>query len=190
MGAATPLPPDRPTARPGSDGVELRLIAAEHTDMGWPVDPAGLTEILVRVHRDYGPLPLYLTENRAAYPDRVEPDGWVSDSARVAYLDAHIRPCAMPSRPVVDLRGYFMWSLLDNFERAEGWAKRFGLVQVDYMTQRRTLRESAIWYQRTIAAGGPARNRPGQDSVCRQDDVWTRAAPPGEGVAAPRRDNE
>jgi beta-glucosidase len=155
--AATPLPPDRPTAWPGSDGVEHRPVVGEVTDMGWPVDPTGLTEVLVRVDRDYGPLPLYVTENGAAYPDRVEHDGRVPDPRRVAYLDAHIRAAHEAIASGADLRGYFVWSLLDNFEWAEGYAKRFGLVHIDYPTQRRTLKESALWYQRMIAAGGPTR---------------------------------
>ncbi len=155
--AATPVPPERPTAWPGCERAEHRQVPGEVTDMGWPIDPSGLTGLLVRVHREYGPLPLFVAENGAAYPDHVGPDGRVYDARRVAYLDGHIRAAHAAVASGVDLRGYFVWSLLDNFEWAEGYAKRFGLVHVDYSTQRRTPNESAFWYQRMIAAGGPSR---------------------------------
>ncbi len=124
------------------------------TAMGWPIVPEGLTELLVRVARDYGPLPLFVTENGAAFHDYVDPDGEVQDPERVAYLEAHFRAAHAAIAEGVDLRGYFVWSFLDNFEWAEGYSKRFGIVYVDYGTQRRIPKHSARWYSRVVAANG------------------------------------
>jgi beta-glucosidase len=158
VGAAEqPSPADEPSAWPGCADVRWHPVPGEVTDMGWPIDPSGLTEILLRVHREYGPLPLFVTENGAAYPDTVDPEGRVPDPERIAYLRGHLEAAHDAVRAGVDLRGYFVWSLLDNFEWAEGYGKRFGIVHVDYPTQRRTLKESAHWYRRVIAAGGPPR---------------------------------
>jgi beta-glucosidase len=112
---------------------------------GWDIDPAGLLEILNRVHRDYPPLPIYLTENGAAFDDRVV-DGLVHDTDRIAYIESHVEALATARAQGVDVRGYFAWSLMDNFEWAEGYAKRFGIVHVDYATQVRTPKDSARWY--------------------------------------------
>jgi beta-glucosidase len=92
---------------------------------------------------------LYVTENGAAYPDRID------DTDRVSFLDGHLRAAHSAIEQGVDLRGYFCWSLLDNFEWAEGYAKRFGLVHVDFATQARTLKQSAHWYSQVIASNGP-----------------------------------
>ena len=124
---------------PTSSGLEL-------TDMGWEVFPAGLTELLTRLHRDYQLPPIYITENGAAYPDECVA-GVVDDAARVRYLDAHIQAVATARDAGVDVRGYFAWSLLDNFEWAHGYTKRFGIVHVDYATQQRTPKASALWYR-------------------------------------------
>jgi beta-glucosidase len=124
------------------------------TESGWQVQPDGLTEILLRVHREYPAIPLYVTENGAAYPDHEHGDGKVEDHDRVAFLDSHLRAAHAAIRGGVDLRGYFYWSLLDNFEWAEGYAKRFGIVHVDYETQRRTPKQSARWYSRVITRNG------------------------------------
>ena len=102
--------------------------------MGWVVDPGGLEELLLRLGADYGGLPLLVTENGASFDDRVEPDGSVRDLDRVAFLDGHLRAVHRALEAGVDLRGYFVWSLLDNFEWAEGYSKRFGVVHVDYET--------------------------------------------------------
>ncbi len=95
-----------------------------------------------------------MTENGAAFDDRVGPDGRVEDTARVAYLRSHVRAVQAAVEAGVDVRGYFVWSLLDNFEWAEGYSKRFGLVRVDYPTQRRIPKRSAHWYGQVISAGG------------------------------------
>jgi beta-glucosidase len=118
----------------------------EVTDMGWEVFPRGLSELLGRLHQDYRLPPLYITENGAAYRDRLI-DGRVADVDRIRYLESHIAAMADAREAGVDVRGYFVWSLLDNFEWADGYSKRFGLVHVDYETQRRTLKDSAIWYR-------------------------------------------
>ena len=117
----------------------------ERTAMGWIVEPRGLKELLVRVHEEYGPAALYVTENGAAYDDPRPVDGRVSDPRRIAYYHAHLQACLDAIDAGVPLEGYFAWSLLDNFEWAEGYAKRFGIVHVDYATQERTPKDSARW---------------------------------------------
>lgn len=118
----------------------------EVTDMGWEVFPGGLSELLLRLKADYDLPPLYITENGAAYPDRLV-DGRVADADRISYLHRHIAALADALEGGVDVRGYFVWSLIDNFEWADGYTRRFGLVYVDYATQRRTLKDSAHWYR-------------------------------------------
>ncbi|MGH3465996.1 MAG: GH1 family beta-glucosidase [Kribbellaceae bacterium] len=120
------------------------------TAMGWEIDAPGLTEVLTRVHRNYPPVPLYVTENGAAFDDTIGPDGTVEDAERVAYVDGHLRACAAAVAAGVPLRGYFCWSLFDNFEWSWGYARRFGLVYVDYATQTRLPKASARWYSELI----------------------------------------
>lgn len=120
------------------------------TDMGWEIYPAGLTELLARMDRDYALPPLYITENGAAFKD-VCVDGTVEDEDRQRYLAAHIAATAEAIRDGVDVRGYFVWSLLDNFEWASGYEKRFGIVRVDFDTGARSLKRSARWYRRFVA---------------------------------------
>jgi beta-glucosidase len=124
----------------------------ERTEMGWEVYPEGLYELLGRLHFDYRFPALYVTENGAAYPDQIGPDGQVDDPLRVAFLKGHLAAAARAIAAGVPLRGYFAWSLMDNFEWAHGYSKRFGLIYVDYPTQRRVLKTSAHWYRRVIAA--------------------------------------
>jgi beta-glucosidase len=122
------------------------------TEMGWEVYPEGLYDLLGRLHFDYRFPALYITENGAAYPDQVGPDGHVDDQQRIAYLREHLAAAARAIVAGAPLRGYFAWSLLDNFEWAHGYSKRFGLIYVDYPTQRRIPKASAHWYRRVIAA--------------------------------------
>jgi beta-glucosidase len=150
-------PADAPGAWPGCDGVRFHTPPGPVTAMGWPVDASGLRDVLLRVHRDYPGLPLMVTENGAAYPDEVEPDGAVRDGDRIAYLEEHLVAAHDALRSGVDLRGYLVWSLLDNFEWAYGYAKRFGLVRVDYRDGRRTPKDSARWYAGVIRRNGLAR---------------------------------
>ena len=127
---------------------------AEKTAMGWPVEPEGLTEILVRIKEDYANLPIYVTESGRAVNDYIDPEGEVDDEERVSYLDAHFRAAYEAMEQGVDLRGYMVWSFLDNFEWAEGYSKRFGIVFVEYGTQRRVPKSSARWYSDVIRRNG------------------------------------
>ncbi len=124
---------------------------AERTAIGWEVHPASFRKLLVRLHRDYAPRHLYVTENGAAYDDVVLDDR-VDDSARVAFLARHFEAAAAAIADGVPLRGYFIWTLMDNFEWAHGTSKRFGIVHTDYPTQRRRVKASGEWYRRLIVA--------------------------------------
>jgi beta-glucosidase len=119
------------------------------TAMGWEIVPAGFTELLVRLQRDYG-LPMVITENGAAFDDLDVSDGYVADGDRVDYLKSHIAAVAEAVRAGADVRGYLAWSLMDNFEWGYGYAKRFGIVRVDYETQVRTVKQSGEWYRDLI----------------------------------------
>jgi beta-glucosidase len=124
------------------------------TAFGWPVVPAGLTELLTRLKERYGAAlpPVYITENGCSANDRVNAAGAVGDEARISYLDGHVRAVHEAMQAGVDVRGYFVWSLMDNFEWTEGFHQRFGLVHVDFATQRRTPKDSFGWYRDLIAA--------------------------------------
>jgi beta-glucosidase len=143
-----------PSPWPGAADVRFHEMPVPRTAMGWPVDASGLREVLLRLHREYPGVPLVITENGAAYDDRPAPDGAVHDPDRVSYLHSHLTAAHEAITAGVDLRGYFVWSLLDNFEWAHGYGKRFGIVHIDYSTQRRTWKDSAHWYRDVIAAGG------------------------------------
>jgi beta-glucosidase len=126
------------------------------TDMGWPVTPDGLRGLLVELRDAYPELPpLYITENGAAFDDPMV-DGVIHDERRIAYLDGHLRALKDAIDQGVDVRGYFQWSLLDNFEWQHGYAMRFGVVHVDYETLARTPRDSAWWYRDVVARNGLA----------------------------------
>ena len=120
------------------------------TAMDWEIVPEGFTDLLVRLSRDYPGMPMVITENGAAFDDTPDPSGYVADADRTAYLSSHIAAVAAARARGADVRGYFAWSLLDNFEWSYGYAKRFGLVHVDYETQVRTPKQSALWYGDTI----------------------------------------
>ena len=124
------------------------------TGFDWPVVPDGLRELLVGLRSTYGDRlpPMYITENGCAYDDVVDPDGSVHDPDRVAYLDAHLRAVARAIDEGARVDGYYTWSLLDNFEWAEGYTKRFGLVHVDFDTLERTPKDSFAWYRSVVAA--------------------------------------
>ena len=124
------------------------------TAMGWEVYPAGLGELLLRLHREYAPAALYVTENGAAYEDVPAPDATVDDGDRERYLRVHLEAVHEALAAGAPVRGYFAWSLLDNFEWTHGYGKRFGLVRVDFDSQRRTPKRSAYWYRDVIAQGG------------------------------------
>lgn|SRR5574341_736017 len=135
----------------------VRQARATYTETGWEVYPAGLTETLLWVREKSGDLPLYVTENGAAFPDPPHaPAAGVADPLRVEYYRAHLRAALDARRRGVNLRGYFAWSLLDNFEWSLGYAKRFGLVHVDFPTQRRTPKASARFYADVVRTRGAA----------------------------------
>jgi beta-glucosidase len=124
------------------------------TNFGWPVIPAGLTELLTTLASRYGDRlpPVYITENGCSVADQPDADGAVEDQPRISYLDGHIRAVADAMTAGVDIRGYLVWTLMDNFEWAEGYHQRFGLVYVDFDTQHRTPKASFAWYRDMIAA--------------------------------------
>jgi len=136
----------------GVDDVDFVREPGPRTEMGWLVDPAGLTELLVRTARTYPDLPLLVTENGAAFADSVDADGQVRDSQRVDYVRAHLAAIMDAIDAGADVRGYQLWSLLDNFEWAWGYARRFGVVRVDYDTQARIIKDSAKFYADVIRA--------------------------------------
>jgi beta-glucosidase len=127
------------------------------TDMGWEIYPEGLTELLLRLHHDYAVPPLYVTENGGAFKDSMV-DGQVHDAQRTDYLVRHIAAVAQAMRQGVQMAGYMVWSLLDNFEWASGYEKRFGIVHVDFETQKRTLKDSALWYRSFLGSQNDARS--------------------------------
>jgi beta-glucosidase len=134
---------------PVPEGIYPHSRGLPTTDMGWEVQPEGLTRLLLRLQEDYsGPrgTALYVTENGAAYPDVVQDDGSVDDQDRLAFVDSHLRAVKDALDGGADVRGYFAWSLMDNFEWALGYSKRFGLTRVDYATQERTVKASGRWY--------------------------------------------
>jgi beta-glucosidase len=124
--------------------------------MGWEIDASGIETLLLRRTTEYGARRLYVTENGSAHPDVVRPDGTVDDPERQEYLVQHLAACASAARRGAPLAGYFAWSLLDNFECAYGYDKRFGLVHVDYGTQARTLKGSGHRYGDIRAHGARA----------------------------------
>jgi beta-glucosidase len=119
------------------------------TDMGWEIYPQGLSELLHKLNEEYALPPIYITENGMASADQLV-GGEVSDPVRIEYVRSHLAALRSAMQAGVDVRGYFLWSLLDNFEWNSGYSKRFGIVHVDYQTQQRTLKESAIWYRNFI----------------------------------------
>lgn len=144
---AGPAPFARQIDRPG----------VPRTGMDWEVDADGLETLIMRLHEEYGDRRIHITENGSSYPDTVGPDGRVHDPERAAYLTSHLAACARAARRGAPVAGYYAWSLLDNFEWAYGYDKRFGLVHVDYATQRRTVKTSGRRYAEIIAAYRSAR---------------------------------
>ncbi|WP_328994869.1 GH1 family beta-glucosidase [Kribbella sp. NBC_01245] len=135
---------------PGSEQVGFLPGELPVTAMGWEIHAEGLTSVLKRVAREYPSVPLYVTENGAAFFDEPDADGLVRDTDRVRYLEGHLRACRDAVDAGVPLKGYFCWSLFDNFEWSWGYSRRFGLVYVDYETQTRTPKSSAYWYSDLI----------------------------------------
>jgi beta-glucosidase len=145
-----------PTEGIGAPAQQLLRRGSRYTNMRWEVFPEGLFEHLTRIRRDYGDVPLYITENGAAFSDELV-DGRVRDEPRLRYLSDHLTQVARAIEAGVDVRGYFAWSLIDNFEWAYGYHKRFGLVYVDHQTQQRTIKDSGYWYADFIRSARPAK---------------------------------
>ena len=170
-----------PTQWPGAQHVHFLEPSGPTTAMDWPIQAQGLVELLRRLDRDYPRVPLYVTENGAAFHDYVRPDGSVNDPDRVRFLDEHINAMNEAIAHGVEVRGYFVWSLLDNFEWTWGYSKRFGLVHVDFATQKRIMKASANWYRdfikryrsslarrsagRELARGNGSRSQPTLEEV-------------------------
>jgi beta-glucosidase len=129
---------------------------SEHTEMGWEVHGPGLYRLLTGLQQRYPMPPLYIIENGAAFQDILTPDGQVHDPRRLSYLREYLAAVHQAMQEGVDVRGYFVWSLLDNFEWSFGYSKRFGLIYVDYPTQRRVIKDSGHWYAQVIAQNGVA----------------------------------
>ncbi|WP_019907224.1 GH1 family beta-glucosidase [Thermoanaerobacter indiensis] len=126
----------------------------KRTEMGWEISPESLYDLLKRLDREYTKLPMYITENGAAFKDEVTEDGRVHDDERIEYIKEHLKAAAKFIGEGGNLKGYFVWSLMDNFEWAHGYSKRFGIVYVDYTTQKRILKDSALWYKEVILDDG------------------------------------
>jgi beta-glucosidase len=121
--------------------------------MGWPIVPAALRDLLVRLDRDTGGLPLFITENGCALDDYLSPEGTIDDYERIAYIHGHLAAAWQAIEEGVNLVGYFHWSLMDNFEWAHGYRRRFGLLYVDFETGRRIPKRSAVFYRRLASTG-------------------------------------
>ncbi len=133
-------------ARDGLLQLDMVKQPGEHTEMGWEVYPEGLYDTLMQVQRDYAPASVYITENGAAFVDKLDGQGQVKDTRREAYLREHFVQAQRAIAAGAPLHGYFVWSLMDNFEWSYGYSKRFGLIYVDYATQARTIKQSGRWY--------------------------------------------
>ncbi|MCL3860465.1 GH1 family beta-glucosidase [Actinotalea sp. K2] len=142
--------PSAASAWPAADDVDFLRQPGPYTAMGWNIDPTGMTELLTSVSATYPHIPLMVTENGAAFVDEVSADGRVHDDLRVSYLVGHIDAVGQAREAGVDVRGYFVWSLMDNFEWAYGYDRRFGIVRIDYETLERTWKDSAYWYRELV----------------------------------------
>jgi beta-glucosidase len=120
--------------------------------MGWEIYPDGLYDLIMQIHLEYRPKNIYVTENGASYSDAPGEDGRVHDDRRIKYLRSHIAATQRAIQHHAPVKGYFVWSFLDNFEWAQGFSQRFGIVWVDYHTQERILKDSAYWYHGVIAS--------------------------------------
>jgi beta-glucosidase len=143
--------------------LSVRVIdrpGAERTALGWEVSPDGMVNLLARVSRDYRPAEIYITENGSSYEDVIGPDGSIEDAERRGYLIRHLHALRESIRAGVPVKGYFAWTLMDNFEWAEGYTRRFGLVHVDFATQRRALKQSGRWYRDFLHSTDGGATRP------------------------------
>jgi beta-galactosidase len=132
---------------PGSERIQLVDTGAPKTQMGWEIHPDGLVDVIAMAHARAPRLSILITENGAAYPDQPDPDGTIADKERRWFFELHTTACADALARGLPLKGYFAWSLMDNFEWAFGLSRRFGLVYVDYATQQRTVKASGLWFR-------------------------------------------
>jgi beta-glucosidase len=147
----------RSTAIPEAENEPVTVhVGTDRTEMDWEIYPPGMFDILMRVHLNYNFPEYYITENGMAAPDKVSEDGSVDDPRRLAFLRDYVLQAQRAMANGVPLKGYFYWSLLDNFEWGYGYSKRFGLIYVDYKTQQRVLKDSALFYAQVIQTNGAA----------------------------------
>jgi beta-glucosidase len=144
---------------PNPFGEYVDVPDAERTAMGWEVYPHGFYDTLQRVNSMRAGVKIYITENGAAFPDSVTADGRVHDTERIEYLRQHLEQVERARGDGINVAGYFVWSLLDNFEWTEGYRPRFGLIYVDYATQRRIIKDSGYWYRDLISRRSRAATR-------------------------------
>lgn len=148
--------PETVADAPGEGALATRVVNTAHverTDFGWEVSPGGMVELLGRIVRDYHPDEIYITENGSTYEDVVVAEGGIEDGKRRSYLVRHLAALRQAISAGMPVKGYFAWSLLDNFEWAEGYLRRFGLIHVDYPTQQRRLKLSGQWYRDFLRGG-------------------------------------
>jgi beta-glucosidase len=156
----------RTGVHPGAEMVHEAPPPGPRTSMGWPITPRGMHRLLTSIRAEYPNVPpMMITENGAAFDDPVEGDGRIADDRRIAYLHDHLQAVADAVADGVDVRGYLVWSLLDNFEWAEGYGQRFGIVHIDYASQARLPRASAGWYRSVIERNGLPHEGPGVPEV-------------------------
>lgn len=141
-------------------GTVDKIPGSEYTEMGWEVNAPSLRGLLNRMHKEYKLPPVFITENGAAFKDEVSADGQVHDPRRLNYIKDHLTQVREAINDGVDVRGYFVWSLMDNFEWAHGFSKRFGVTHVDYKTLKRTVKDSGKWYSRVIKANAIVSDAP------------------------------
>ncbi len=142
---------------PGQSPLSLELVqpqSSEYTAMGWEVYPPGLSAVLTRLYQEYAIPRFYITESGAAFDDTISADGRVHDPQRIEYLQDHFQQARAAIADGVPLAGYFIWTLMDNFEWAFGFARRFGIAYTDYPTLRRIIKDSGYWYRDVIASKG------------------------------------
>jgi len=144
--------PGKPTTQPGSENIVAVDTGLEKTQMGWGIQPTGLRDILNAINSLAQEMPLYITENGAAYPDELTADGTVEDVKRQEYLEQHIAMVGQVIAEGLPVKGYFAWTLLDNFEWSYGFSRRFGLVYVDYETQERIVKSSGLWLKSFLSS--------------------------------------
>jgi beta-glucosidase len=135
----------------GTQGQISPIPGSEYTEMGWEVCAPAFRRLLNRINNEYKLPPIYIMENGAAFQDVVTADGKIHDERRLDYLRQHFTQVRLAMQDGVDVRGYFVWSLLDNFEWGHGFTKRFGLVHTNYETQKRTIKDSGAWYSQVIS---------------------------------------